>query len=204
MQGRTFFLESPRDKRSLCSIVTSLLLLPFKGLRRTPNAKTHAEEAAKAYSKTAGLFCLIMLLTWGPASANRWYSMAHPGHISVPLTYASAIFLPLQGFFNAVIFFYCSRKPTNELLRKLKAKICNRRREVTHQQQWPSISMRDLLPRTYPTTTHFSNDSPNLPYPEATHFGNSRNGDSVVNFEQMFREEEDLNSPRMKNIGRAL
>lgn len=47
-----------------------------------------------------------MLVTWIPSSANRLYSLAADGQISLPLEYMSAFVLPLQGFWNALI--YCT------------------------------------------------------------------------------------------------
>jgi hypothetical protein len=45
-----------------------------------------------------------MMITWIPSSANRVYSVVHPGEVSLHLEYASAFVLPLQGFWNALIY----------------------------------------------------------------------------------------------------
>lgn len=39
-----------------------------------------------------------------PSSINRVYSLAHPSLISVPFAYASAVVLPLMGFWNSIIY----------------------------------------------------------------------------------------------------
>ena len=39
---------------------------------------------------------------------NRVYSLVHPDKVSLPFSYASAIVLPLMGFWNSVIFFTTS------------------------------------------------------------------------------------------------
>lgn len=39
---------------------------------------------------------------------NRVYSLVHPDRVSLPFSYASAIVLPLMGFWNSVIFFTTS------------------------------------------------------------------------------------------------
>lgn len=61
-------------------------------------------NAALGYTKVALLFFIAMMVTWIPSSANRVYSVAHPGQISMGLELASAFVLPLQGFWNAVIY----------------------------------------------------------------------------------------------------
>lgn len=67
-----------------------------------------ANAAAWSYTKVAGLFFIAMMVTWVPSSANRVYSLAHPNEISIGLQYASALVLPLQGFWNAVIYIMTS------------------------------------------------------------------------------------------------
>lgn len=69
-------------------------------------AAIDANNAAWSYTKVAMLFFTAMLVTWIPSSANRLYSLAVSGQISLPLEYMSAFVLPLQGFWNAII--YCT------------------------------------------------------------------------------------------------
>jgi len=45
-----------------------------------------------------------MLVTWIPSSANRLYSVVNDGEVSLGLEYAAAFVLPLQGFWNALIY----------------------------------------------------------------------------------------------------
>ncbi|KAK4191396.1 hypothetical protein QBC35DRAFT_12007 [Podospora australis] len=71
-------------------------------LRR--KAAYEANNATWSYTKCSILFFTAMLVTWIPSSANRVYSVVHPGRASVPLEYMSAFVLPLQGFWNAVIY----------------------------------------------------------------------------------------------------
>ncbi|KAF5589819.1 G coupled receptor [Fusarium subglutinans] len=61
-------------------------------------------RAAWAYTKVAMLFFAVILITWIPSSANRMYSHIHPSEVSKPLQFMSATVLPLQGFWNAVIY----------------------------------------------------------------------------------------------------
>ena len=68
------------------------------------HAAKQADNAAWSYTKVALLFFIAMMITWVPSSANRVYSVVNPGKISLVLEYASAFVLPLQGFWNALIY----------------------------------------------------------------------------------------------------
>lgn len=67
-------------------------------------AAMEANQAAFSYCKCAILFFISLLITWVPSSINRVYSLTHPEVVSFPLLYVSAFVLPLQGFWNAVIY----------------------------------------------------------------------------------------------------
>jgi hypothetical protein len=71
-------------------------------LRR--RAAFEANNATWSYTKCAILFFTAMLVTWIPSSANRVYSVIHAGQASLALEYMSAFVLPLQGWWNAVIY----------------------------------------------------------------------------------------------------
>lgn len=60
-------------------------------------------NAAWAYTKCAILFFTALLITWIPSSANRVYSFVH-GTTIPTLEFMSAFVLPLQGFWNAIIY----------------------------------------------------------------------------------------------------
>lgn len=73
--------------------------------------KASAEaSAAWSYTKCALLFFTAMLVTWIPSSANRLYSIAQNGEIDLPLGFMSSFVLPLQGFWNAIIYMVTSWK----------------------------------------------------------------------------------------------
>jgi hypothetical protein len=72
-------------------------------------------NAAWQYTKCALLFFIVILITWIPSSANRVYSHLHPHESSVTLQYMSAIVLPLQGFWNAVIYAFTSAAACKKL-----------------------------------------------------------------------------------------
>ena len=71
-------------------------------LRR--RAAYEATNATWSYTKCALLFFTAMLVTWIPSSANRVFGVVHAGQTSLPLEYMSAFVLPLQGFWNAIIY----------------------------------------------------------------------------------------------------
>lgn len=71
-------------------------------LRR--RAAYEANNATWSYTKCALLFFTAMLVTWIPSSANRVFSVIHSGQASLALEYMSAFVLPLQGFWNAIIY----------------------------------------------------------------------------------------------------
>ncbi|KAK0739689.1 hypothetical protein B0T21DRAFT_410021 [Apiosordaria backusii] len=71
-------------------------------LRR--RAAYEANNATWSYTKCSILFFTAMLVTWIPSSANRVYSVVHREQASLPLEYMSAFVLPLQGFWNAIIY----------------------------------------------------------------------------------------------------
>lgn len=75
-----------------------------------PNVEMRANNAAWSYTKVAILFFTAMLVTWIPSSANRVYSVMNQGSMSPPLQFASAFVLPLQGFWNALIYMTTSWK----------------------------------------------------------------------------------------------
>lgn len=69
-----------------------------------------ANTAAWSYTKCAILFFSALLVTWIPSSANRVYSVVHSSQTSEPLLFASAFVLPLQGFWNCIIYIVTSWK----------------------------------------------------------------------------------------------
>lgn len=90
-------------------------------------ATIDAHNAAWSYAKCALLFFTAMLVTWIPSSANRLYSLAQNGEISLPLEYMSAFVLPLQGFWNAIIYITTSWKACGMLICDVAALFSRRR-----------------------------------------------------------------------------
>ncbi|KAK4131267.1 hypothetical protein BT67DRAFT_388597 [Trichocladium antarcticum] len=77
---------------------------PANDLRARRRHVHDFHNATWAYTKCAILFFSVLLITWLPSSGNRVYSMINGGAVSRPLFFASAFVLPLQGFWNAIIY----------------------------------------------------------------------------------------------------
>lgn len=73
----------------------------FRSIRRRNHER---DNAAWSYTKCALLFFTAMLVTWIPSSANRLYSLTHHRSTSVPLEFMSVFVLPLQGFWNCLVY----------------------------------------------------------------------------------------------------
>ncbi|KYK54085.1 G-protein coupled receptor 1 [Drechmeria coniospora] len=92
-----------------------------KGQRapKKPRQGTRAvNRAAWQYTRCALLFFIVILITWIPSSANRLYSMVNPGETSVVLHFMGAAVLPLQGFWNAIIYGVTSWSACKSLLKR--------------------------------------------------------------------------------------
>lgn len=61
-----------------------------------------------AYLRTSFVFTISVLVTWIPSSINRIHNLVRPDELHFGLSMASAAVLPLQGVWNAVIFFTTS------------------------------------------------------------------------------------------------
>lgn len=73
-------------------------------MQKSSRANPDINKAVWSYTKCSLLFFTALLVTWIPSSANRVYSVIYPTQISWPLEYLSAVVLPLQGFWNTVIY----------------------------------------------------------------------------------------------------
>ena len=90
-----------------------------------------ANKAAWGYTKVSAMFFAAMLITWVPSSANRMWTAANGGDVSIALTYASAFVLPLQGMWNAVIYCLTSGAALKEMWNSI------RRRRVGIREERP-------------------------------------------------------------------
>lgn len=72
--------------------------------RRRNNATMDANTAAWGYAKVAMLMFIALFIVWVPSTINRVYSLVHPEHPLYFLNLISALVLPLQGFWNSMIY----------------------------------------------------------------------------------------------------
>lgn len=97
---------------------------PLAGRRRN----YELNNAAWSYTKCSILFFTAILITWIPSSANRVFSVIHTKSTSEPLEFMSAFVLPLQGFWNAVIYIVTSWTACKNILVDMRL---GRRPDVT-------------------------------------------------------------------------
>lgn len=81
-----------------------------------------------AYLRTSFVFAISVLVTWTPSSINRVYTLIHPDEVSYALNVASAAVLPLQGVWNAVIYFTTSARILREEANRFRWRRQQRRR----------------------------------------------------------------------------
>lgn len=95
---------------------SSLLFFPLAAAAalRSLAAKFIVDDPIKrAYLRTSFLFALSVLVTWIPSSMNRIHSWL-AGESPFEYHVATAAVLPLQGLWNAVIFFVTSHRAIRE------------------------------------------------------------------------------------------
>lgn len=80
------------------------------GTRRFGARLKHMDPVKLAYLRTSFVFAISILVTWTPSSINRVYTLIYPERASYGLNIAAAVVLPLQGVWNAVIYFTTSWK----------------------------------------------------------------------------------------------
>ncbi|KAI2463082.1 hypothetical protein F4781DRAFT_146027 [Annulohypoxylon bovei var. microspora] len=79
----------------------------------------HMDPVKMAYLRTSFVFAISVFVTWTPSSINRVHDLVYAESASFALNLASAVVLPLQGVWNAVIFFSTSWKPLREEIRSM-------------------------------------------------------------------------------------
>jgi hypothetical protein len=79
-----------------------------------------ANRAAINYCKCALLFFAAMIVTWVPSTLNRLVTLVHPNDPIFGLNYASGLVLPLQGFWNAIIYIFISLPACKAMMRRIR------------------------------------------------------------------------------------
>ncbi|KFY95953.1 hypothetical protein V498_03031 [Pseudogymnoascus sp. VKM F-4517 (FW-2822)] len=100
-----------------------------------------ANRAAWAYLKCAMLFFLALLITWVPATINRLATLADPNLVSFPLNFIEALFLPLQGFWNAIIYITTSVPACTTLYRRFFPTRASHRSFVPLSDVYPAAAL---------------------------------------------------------------
>jgi hypothetical protein len=97
----------------------------------------------RAYLRTSFLFALSVLVTWIPSSINRIRGLIYSDS---PFAYnvATASVLPLQGVWNAVIFFVTSWTVVKECVGGVKEAIDSRRERKKHSKGVVELRERAL------------------------------------------------------------
>jgi hypothetical protein len=85
----------------------------------TPRMTAKMNRGARVYAQVAFLLYVVMLIVWVPSTVNRAYSLAEPNKINFGLNLAASVVLPLQGFFNTIIYIFTSRKELMTLYRRV-------------------------------------------------------------------------------------
>lgn len=91
------------------------------GTRRFGARLKHMDPVKLAYLRTSFVFAISVLVTWTPSSINRVYTLIYPDKASYGLNIAAAVVLPLQGVWNAVIYFTTSWKIFREEMESTRA-----------------------------------------------------------------------------------
>jgi hypothetical protein len=97
-----------------------------------------------AYLRTSFVFAISVLVTWAPSSINRVYSLIYPGRVSFGLNLASAVVLPLQGVWNAVIYFSTSWGTFRDEIKRLMLG-CKARRQDSRVASRVDGATMDIL-----------------------------------------------------------
>ncbi|OQU98190.1 hypothetical protein CLAIMM_04011 isoform 1 [Cladophialophora immunda] len=92
-------------------------------VERPPIRTLDANKATMSYCKTAMLFFLALLCTWVPSTINRVYTLVRPDDSVFGLDFASGLVLPLQGFWNTIIYVVTSLPACQTLWEETRANL---------------------------------------------------------------------------------
>jgi hypothetical protein len=110
---------------------SSTVITRLRAIKSNASLKLKRLDPVKmAYLRTSFIFGFAVLITWIPSSINRLYSLTHGDRISFSLSVASGCVLPLQGFWNTLIYFTTSWKVFCEEVRTAKAEWLKRPEET--------------------------------------------------------------------------
>jgi len=99
-------------------------------LSQTTTRPSHKMDKIRwAYTKSALLFTISILITWIPASINRVQGLVDKHNPNYYMNAISAAVLPLQGFWNTVIFFVSSWGVVKRSWRRWRRRVRQDRRD---------------------------------------------------------------------------
>ncbi|UNI21207.1 hypothetical protein JDV02_007217 [Purpureocillium takamizusanense] len=125
---------------------------PTRARRRSYELKS----AAWSYTKTSLLYFTGILLIWTPSSANRVYALVHGGTTIAPLAYMSGLVLPLQGFWNWLIYTVVSWPACQDLFHELKSWVLRLIRPSSRRHASDDRHGRKPTPREQTAAPSFS------------------------------------------------
>ncbi|KAL2889971.1 Cyclic AMP receptor-like protein A [Ceratocystis lukuohia] len=104
-----------------------------------------------AYLRTSFIFAISVLVTWTPSSVNRIHNLMYPSSVDFGLSVASAAVLPLQGLWNAIIFFTTSwRAFREEVLHRLRERHMSKQAALEQAQSQHREALRQYHFRSMP------------------------------------------------------
>lgn len=92
-----------------------------RSLTRTA-ALSETNPDAWLYARVAFLFFCALLISWVPSSINRLYSLANPNKLNFGLNYTETLVLPLEGFWNALVYIITSQTACRNLWRSVRGR----------------------------------------------------------------------------------
>jgi hypothetical protein len=102
---------------------TSKLINRLRAVTSSTSLKLRRLDPVKmAYLRTSFIFGFAIFVTWTPSSINRLYSITNDNKVNFHLSVASGCVLPLQGVWNALIYFATSWSTVKEEVRTLVKK----------------------------------------------------------------------------------
>lgn len=127
-----------KQRRPKWSIMSSIVNMKTQAMSKW----RRLDPVKMAYLRTSFIFGFSVLITWIPSSINRLYSLANDGKVSFQLSVASGCVLPLQGVWNAIIYFTTGCGIIKE---ELDISWSNVRRKFRRQNETsPPIAMNTL------------------------------------------------------------
>ncbi|KAL9072509.1 MAG: hypothetical protein Q9161_003521 [Pseudevernia consocians] len=106
-------------------------------------ALSETNSEAWLYARVAFLFFCALLISWVPSSVNRLYALANPDKYNFGLNYTESLVLPLQGFWNALVYVVTSQTACRDLWRSVTGAQVLPRKSSVHVNGGV-VGLRDL------------------------------------------------------------